>query len=157
MSTESTTTDAPHRDPDWLRRMALDERISYAEMADRAGVTRHTIRKWIDKHDLQSEFRIAYVCYELNVPEDEHDYAHRIDEFADERDLWLGVTMDVRVGACVFGAAGYMTPAITLNAVRRLVTHQRGVVSNDDIIGAIERILKESDDLPPVNPPAHDE
>jgi len=156
MSTESTTADAPHHNPDWLRRMALDERLSYDEMADRAGVTRRTIRRWIHRHGLQSEFRIEYVCDAVDVPEDERDYAHRIDEFAAERDLWLGVTMDVRVGACVFGAGGYVTTDVDLNEVRRLVTYRAGGISNDAILGALERIVRESDGPTPVNPPTRD-
>ena len=157
MEAKNTTEDAPYRDPEWLRRMALDERMSYEEIADRAGVKRHTIRKWIHKHGLQSEFRITYICYELGVPEEEHDYAYRIDEYAQERDLWLGIPMDVRVAACVFGAAGNMTPTITLNRVRKLATNYRRCgITNDDIIGAIERVIRESDGETPVNPPTHE-
>ena len=157
MEAKNTTEDAPYRNPEWLRRMALDERMSYEEIADRAEVSRYTIRNWIGKHGLQSEFRIAYTCYELDVPEDEHDYAHRIDEYAEERDLWLGIPMNVRVAACVFGAAGHMTPPITLNEVRKLTTHyRRSGISNDDIAGAIERIIRESDGETPVNPPTRE-
>jgi hypothetical protein len=44
----------PYRDPEWLRRMYVDEGLSYDQIADIAGCAQATVMKWARRHGIKS-------------------------------------------------------------------------------------------------------
>lgn len=44
----------PYRDEDWLREHYCDQEKTMDEMAEMCGVSKHTIRRWLDRYDIES-------------------------------------------------------------------------------------------------------
>ena len=69
-----STDDQPHHRRDWLVEKYHDERMSFTDVADHAGVAVSTIQYWMDKHDIPTRRQGPTLSREVSLVQDRRGY-----------------------------------------------------------------------------------